>query len=97
MSTISDVTGPMKGPAAMPDQGAVSTTRFQDSLNGYLNDVNQLIQEAGSQVDKMVAGEAKELHEVMIAVEKASVGLELVVEIRNKLLESYRELMRMQV
>jgi flagellar hook-basal body complex protein FliE len=70
---------------------------FQDTLKDYLNDVNNLIKDANVSVDKMARGEVKDIHEVMVAVEKASVGLEMVVEIRNKLLESYREIMRMQI
>ena len=70
---------------------------FNDTLNTFLKDVNNVITEAGDTVGKMVSGELTDIHQVMIAAEKASVGLELVVEIRNKLLESYREIMRMQI
>ena len=70
---------------------------FNETLNGYLENVNGMIQEAGDTVEKMANGDIADMHQVMIAVEKASIGLEMVVEIRNKLLESYRELMRTQV
>jgi flagellar hook-basal body complex protein FliE len=76
-------------------QGAEKS--FKDTLGDYLKDVNGLIQEAGVTAEKMVTGEVNDIHEVIIAGQKASIALELVVEIRNKLLESYREFMRMQV
>ncbi len=73
------------------------TARNTDTFKSFLNDVNNMIGESGDTVKKMVSGEVDDIHQVMIAAEKASVGLELVVEIRNKLLESYREIMRMQI
>jgi len=45
----------------------------------------------------MVGGEAVDLHEVMVAVEKAKTSFDLLMEIRNKALDAYREIMRMQV
>ena len=45
----------------------------------------------------MVSGEATDLHEVMIAVEKARTSFDLLMEIRNKTIDVYREIMRMQV
>jgi flagellar hook-basal body complex protein FliE len=48
-------------------------------------------------VERMVGGEAVDLHEVMIAVEKARTSFDLLMEIRNKTIEAYREIMRMQV
>jgi flagellar hook-basal body complex protein FliE len=44
-----------------------------------------------------VSGEAVDLHEVMIAAEKARTSFDLLMEIRNKTVEAYREIMRMQV
>jgi len=45
----------------------------------------------------MLAGETTDVHDVMIATEEAGLAFNLMVEIRNKLVESYQELMRMQV
>jgi flagellar hook-basal body complex protein FliE len=70
---------------------------FGDTLNKAIADVNGLQQEAGKAVEKMVAGEATDLHEVMIAVEKARTSFDLLMEIRNKTIDVYREIMRMQV
>ena len=47
--------------------------------------------------EKFVLGEITDIHEVMIAAEEAGVALELVMEIRNKLIEAYQELMRMPI
>jgi flagellar hook-basal body complex protein FliE len=70
---------------------------FGDTLNQAIADVNGLQQQAGKAVEKMVAGEATDLHEVMIAVQKARTSFDLLMEIRNKTIDVYREIMRMQV
>jgi flagellar hook-basal body complex protein FliE len=70
---------------------------FGDTLRRAIDDVNSLQQEAGRAVDRMTGGENIDIHEVMIAVEKAKTSFDLLMEIRNKTLEAYRELMRMQV
>lgn len=70
---------------------------FGETLNQAIQDVNSLHAEAGKAVEKMVSGEAVDLHEVMIAVEKAKTSFDLLMEVRNKTLDMYREIMRMQV
>lgn len=70
---------------------------FKERLEKVLNDVNQLQLESGEMADKFVRGEIEDVHDVMIAAEKASVSLELTLEVRNKLVEAYREIMRIQM
>ena len=70
---------------------------FGSMLNKAITDVNSLQTEAGKAMEKMVTGEASDLHEVMIAVEKARTSFDLLMEIRNKTVDMYREIMRMQV
>jgi flagellar hook-basal body complex protein FliE len=70
---------------------------FGETLERAMADVNALQNEAGKAVEKMVVGETVDLHEVMVAVEKAKTSFDLLMEIRNKALEAYREIMRMQV
>jgi flagellar hook-basal body complex protein FliE len=74
-----------------------TTQSFGDTLNQAITDVNALQNEAGKAMNRMVSGEATDLHEVMIAVEKARTSFDLLMEVRNKALDAYREIMRMQV
>ena len=97
MDPLSGISGQSKHLLHSPNGVNETEKGFKDTLNDYLNNVNGLIQEAGATANKMVKGEVDDVHEVIIAGQKASIALELVVEIRNKLLESYREFMRMQV
>ena len=72
---------------------------FQDFFKDALHNVNQMQLEADKKsIDFALGGvNAPDIHQVMISMEKASLALNLTIEIRNKLVESYQELMRMQV
>ncbi|MEI6565930.1 MAG: flagellar hook-basal body complex protein FliE, partial [Verrucomicrobiota bacterium] len=59
--------------------------------------VNAKQSTASQTVQDLQAGNNVSLHQAMIAMEEASVSFQLMVEVRNRLLESYQELMRMQV
>jgi len=70
---------------------------FKQMITDYLNDTNRAQIDAGEAVDKFAAGEVQDIHDVMIAMEKGRLSLELILEIRSKLLDAYREMMRMQM
>ena len=70
---------------------------FSNVLGKVFHDVNAEQVAAGEAVNGLMAGQNVPLHQAMIAMEEASVSFQLMVEVRNKLLESYQELMRMQV
>lgn len=57
---------------------------------------NQLHMDAYQSVQDLMTGENKNLHETMIALQKADISFKLMMQIRNKLLEAYREISRMQ-
>jgi len=69
---------------------------FGEMLTGFLTDVNHMQNYADESIQKMVAGEVKDVHQVMLAVGEAKVAFNLMLEIRNKTLEAYNELMRMR-
>ena len=62
-----------------------------------INDVNQLQAQAGAAEKNLYTGDTTELHRVMIAAEEAGTAFELLVEMRNRVVEAYQELMRMQI
>ncbi len=70
---------------------------FADALKSAVEDVNRSQVEADKAVEKLQTGESKNLHEVMISMEKADISLRLAVQMRNKVLEAYQEIMRMQI
>ena len=70
---------------------------FGEMLGNLVQDVNAKQAASKDTVNALLAGQNVPLHQAMIAMEEASVSFQLMVEVRNKLLESYQELMRMQV
>lgn len=76
---------------------AEPTQSFQEIFKDALNQVNQLQQESQSMTQKLITGEVEDVHQVMIAAQKASLTLDLTVQVRNKVIEAYQEVMRMQI
>lgn len=70
---------------------------FADTLKTAFTEVNNLQLDGSQQLERLTAGEDVDLHGVMIASEEASVAFDLMMEIRNKLLEAYQEIQRMNV
>jgi flagellar hook-basal body complex protein FliE len=69
---------------------------FGDLLSGFVKQVNQDQVKSMNLTDDFINGKDVELHQVMIAGEKAKTSLDLLMEIRNKSLDMYKELTRMQ-
>ena len=72
-------------------------TSFGEQLHQAIHGVDRLQGRRDAMVEDMVRGERIEVHEIMTAAEEAQLAFELMLEVRNKLLESYQEIMRMQV
>lgn len=69
---------------------------FLDTLKGFTEKVDRQMQEADRKAQEFAVGKSFDLHEIVIATEKADVSFRLLLQIRNKLLEAYQEIMRMQ-
>ncbi|MCB4203750.1 flagellar hook-basal body complex protein FliE [Deferribacterales bacterium Es71-Z0220] len=78
-------------------KGSESNVNFGDLLKDALKDVNDAQLNADEAIKKVLNGETQNIHETMIALQKADVSLKLMMEVRNKLLEAYQEIMRTQV
>jgi flagellar hook-basal body complex protein FliE len=70
---------------------------FGSVLGKLVSDVNTKQNAATAAIDGLQSGQPVPLHQAVIAMEEANVSFQLMVEVRNKLLDSYQELMRMQV
>jgi flagellar hook-basal body complex protein FliE len=82
---------PGVAPAAAPAGG------FGDLVVRGLQEVDSRIQLAEADASKLAVGQADNLHTVMIRMEEAKLSLQLMAQVRNRLLEAYQEVMRMQV
>ena len=70
---------------------------FSDTFSNVIKDVNQDQKEWQSTIQDFVSGNGVELHQVMIAGEKAKTSLELLMQIRNKALDMFKELTRIPI
>ncbi len=77
---------------AAPD---VSAPSFNEMVSSLLESVNEAQQTAGQAQEALLNGEAVDLHEVMIKAEEAGISMDLLLEIRNKLVNGYNDLIRM--
>jgi flagellar hook-basal body complex protein FliE len=87
--------------AAFPLEKSATTTSLADGAGKFFQElvgkVNDLSQQSDQAIQKLATGENRNLHETMIAVEKASVSFLFMSQVRNKALEAYQEVMRMPV
>lgn len=80
--------------APEPSQGRES---FAEMLSNSIAQVNNLQVEANQAMQKLASGENKNIHETMLAVEKAEIAFKSMNQIRMKVIDAYKEVMRMQI
>ena len=69
---------------------------FNDILKSLVDEVDALQKSADASIQGLVTGETKDIHDVTVKMEEAGVAFELMMEIRNKLVDAYQQIMRMQ-
>ncbi|MFC7061215.1 flagellar hook-basal body complex protein FliE [Halobacillus seohaensis] len=72
-------------------------SKFASNLKQAIENVNETQNTSNDMTKALANGEVDNLHEVMIASEKSSVTMQTTIEVRNKVVEAYKEIMRMQV
>lgn len=93
----STVFSPATGQSATTPASRLMKTDFDAYLKEALGEVNNLQQKADQAIQQLVGGGKGDLQETMVALERADVSFRLMMQIRNKLLETYQEILRMQV
>lgn len=71
--------------------------KFSDLFIQQINETNQLQHQADLELQIFMMGESENIHDVMIAMEEATIALELTTQVRNKLVDAYQELKNMQI
>lgn len=86
-------------PSELAQAGSVQPTgdSFSSMLGQFVSDVNSQQAVSAQTVSALQSGQSVPLHHAVIAMEEANVSFQLMVEVRNRLLDSYQEIMRMQV
>jgi flagellar hook-basal body complex protein FliE len=86
-------------PAALPRPQATSVEgpSFLQRVSEGLKEVNQQLLASQVDLQHLAVGDAETLHEIMIRLEEGRISLQLMMQVRNRVLEAYQEVMRMQV
>jgi len=72
-------------------------TSFGDTLRDAISAVNDVQKASDLAVQKLMTGESQDLHATLIAVQKADLSFQMMMQVRNKIVQAYQEIMRMQV
>lgn len=78
------------------EEGA-GTPNFKDLLTEALQDVDDAHKVSDQQIQKVISGEVQDVHTAMIAMQKADLSFQMMMQVRNKLIDAYHEVMRMGV
>ena len=78
-------------------KNAPTGASFSDVLQESIKKVGELEKDANTQVEKLTKMENQDIHNTMIAMEKADLSFQLMMQVRNKIISAYEEIMRMQV
>jgi flagellar hook-basal body complex protein FliE len=87
---------PAGADAASLASPANSGAGFRDVLDRAMDDIQQLEGQAESEVAGVLGGNGTDVHSAMIAVEKADLSFQLMMQVRNKIVSAYEEISRMQ-
>jgi len=79
--------------AAQPSSGG----SFQDAFASAVRSVEAFGQNASASVERLLSGEGEELHTTVLATQQAELSFELFMQMRNKVVSAYQEIMRMQM
>jgi flagellar hook-basal body complex protein FliE len=72
-------------------------TGFGDILKDAISTVNDLQKQSDREIQKLMTGESQDLHTTVFAVQKADLSFQMMMQVRNKIVQAYQEIMRTQV
>ncbi len=72
-------------------------TGFGEILKDAISTVNELQHQSDQEIQKLMTGESQDLHTTVIAMQKADLSFQMMMQVRNKIVQAYQEIMRMQV
>ncbi|HET6466274.1 MAG TPA: flagellar hook-basal body complex protein FliE [Nitrospiria bacterium] len=88
---------PVQKPADLTEDSSKADGSFVDTLKDSIRDINQIQIQAEQAIADVVGGNKQDLHQTMVAIEKADVSFQLMMQVRNKIISAYEEILRMQI
>jgi flagellar hook-basal body complex protein FliE len=80
---------------SLPQGGGTSNSEFMSTLRTAIDQVGQLQSEADGKVAQLLTGHGQDVHSAMIAVEKAGLAFQMMVQVRNKIVQAYQQVSSM--
>lgn len=96
-SDLKSLGGPSSGKSKVGLDGADQKSDFLNLLKEGIADVNRGMKESDKASMDLATGKSSNIHETMLSVTKAELGFNMLVQLRNKTIEAYQDVMRMQV
>ena len=81
----------------MPQAQEKGGSAFGEILKDAISTVNELQKQSDQEIQKLMTGESQDLHNTVIAMQKADLSFQMMMQVRNKIVQAYQEIMRMQV
>jgi flagellar hook-basal body complex protein FliE len=95
---ITPISMPQGIPSLQPAGGSKSPAgSFQSALASAISEVDQSQKNSQSRISKFLSGEDEEIHKVALATQQAELSFDLFLQVRNKVISAYQEVMRMQM
>jgi flagellar hook-basal body complex protein FliE len=94
---LSPVSGTTQAGAGATSGGVQGEVGFGDLLKQALQEVNQVSAQSEGEARNLMTGESADMHTAMLAVQKADLSFQMMMAVRSKLIDAYREVMRMQM
>ena len=94
---ISSSAQPLPLSKVTPNPIELTKNNFGNIIKESIAKTAEAEQQGNQAIEGLASGQARNLHEVMISVEKADISLKMLVQFRNKALQAYEEVMRMQI
>ena len=96
LGAVNPISSPAQG-AQTPVLAGSEAGGFGDLLKQALQDVNQVSAQAEAEARNLMTGQGADMHTAMLAVQKAELNFQMMMAVRSKLIDAYREVMRMQM
>lgn len=74
-----------------------NSTGFGEVLKDAISTANELQKQSDQEIQKLMTGESQDLHTTVIAMQKADLSFQMMMQVRNKIVQAYQEIMRMQI
>jgi flagellar hook-basal body complex protein FliE len=98
------IIGPFSPNLQIPEIGTArnlgsekSGASFGETLKDAISTVNELQKQSDQEIQKLMTGESEDIHTTIIAMQKADLSFQMMMQVRNKIVQAYQEIMRMQM